>query len=90
MTTKQIASRAHSDIPFDADPGPRMRGITSKSPFLEPYSTCLPLNETTTNHDPEALTLINSGRIWGESQMRRFGKRSWLDAPYQALKTICE
>lgn len=90
MITKQIASRAYGNIPLDADPSPKMSGITSKSPLLEPYSTCLPLNETTTNHDPEALTLINSVRIWGKSQMGRFGKRLWLDAPYQALKPICD
>ncbi|PVH97782.1 glycoside hydrolase family 133 protein [Periconia macrospinosa] len=52
------------------DHGPKMGEITDQSPLVEPYFTRLPLNETTKQHNPEALALVNNGWVWAADAMR--------------------
>jgi glycogen debranching enzyme len=52
------------------DHGPKLGEITEANPLIEPYFTCLPLNETTKKHNPEALALVNNGWVWAADAMR--------------------
>jgi glycogen debranching enzyme len=52
------------------DHGPKLGEITEKSPLIEPYFTRLPLNETTKQHNPEALALVNNGWVWAADAMK--------------------
>ena len=50
--------------------GPKLGPITAQDPFIESYFTRLPLNDTTTKHNPKALALVNNGWIWAADAMR--------------------
>ncbi|EGP86042.1 glycogen debranching enzyme [Zymoseptoria tritici IPO323] len=52
------------------DNGPKIGEITIQNPLIETYFTRLPVNETTSKHDPDELALANNGWVWAADVMR--------------------
>ncbi|KAK4615811.1 Glycogen debranching enzyme [Fulvia fulva] len=52
------------------DHGPKISDITLESPLIESYFTRLPVNETTSKHDPDSLALANNGWVWAADVMK--------------------
>ncbi|KAK8216749.1 bifunctional 4-alpha-glucanotransferase/amylo-alpha-1,6-glucosidase [Zalaria obscura] len=52
------------------DHGPKVGPITVENPLIESYFTRLPQNETTKEHDPGSLALVNNGWIWAADVMK--------------------
>ncbi|KAL6708669.1 bifunctional 4-alpha-glucanotransferase/amylo-alpha-1,6-glucosidase [Coniothyrium glycines] len=50
--------------------GPKLGEVNDANPLIEPYFTRLPLNQTTKQHNPEALALVNNGWVWAADAMR--------------------
>ncbi|KAK5173455.1 bifunctional 4-alpha-glucanotransferase/amylo-alpha-1,6-glucosidase [Saxophila tyrrhenica] len=50
--------------------GPRTGDITIQNPLTESYFTRLPVNDTTSKHDPDSLALANNGWVWAADVMR--------------------
>ena len=52
------------------DDGPKLGSINKQHAFIESYFTRLPLNDTTKQHDPRALFLVNNGWVWAADAMK--------------------
>ncbi|EMC91216.1 glycoside hydrolase family 13 protein [Baudoinia panamericana UAMH 10762] len=50
--------------------GPQVGDITIENPLIESYFTRLPVNDTTSGHDPDSLALANNGWVWAADVMR--------------------
>ncbi|EQL00642.1 glycogen debranching enzyme [Ophiocordyceps sinensis CO18] len=47
------------------DHGPKLGPINDANPLIESYFTRLPQNDTTSEHKPQDLMLVNNGWVWG-------------------------
>lgn len=67
-----IMEQLHNRIKYVRldDHGPKLGPITERSPLIESYFTRLPKNETTKQHSPDALALVNNGWIWAADAMK--------------------
>lgn len=52
------------------DDGPKQGAVTPEHPFIESYFARLPLNSTTQEHDPKALSLVCNGWVWAADAMK--------------------
>lgn len=50
--------------------GPKTGDITLQNPLIESYFTRLPVNDTTSKHDPGSMALANNGWVWAADVMR--------------------
>ncbi|KAF2159087.1 glycoside hydrolase family 133 protein [Zasmidium cellare ATCC 36951] len=50
--------------------GPNFGDITLESPLIETYFTRLPVNDTTSKHDPGSMALANNGWVWAADVMK--------------------
>ena len=66
--------------------GPKLGPITKNNPLFESYFVRLPVNHTTKQHHPKALSLVCNGWIWAADAMKDNAGPDWR--PYLRREVI--